>query len=86
MRPDVDQIVHHARHEVDLTDDQLAHVHYGSVGQVLLPQDFRCIAQRGQRIAQLVPEHGEELVLCAIGDEQLFARAYATRAPGACAP
>jgi hypothetical protein len=66
----VEQIVEQQRHALHLArNDFAAPLALAVVGRVGV-EDAHCIADRRQRIAQLMCQRGEELVLAAIGLEQ----------------
>ena len=69
---DVQQVVDQPGHVPDLPLDHVA----GELdeGRVVgrLPQDVDRVEHRGQGVAQLVGEHGEELILAAVGVGQLL--------------
>ncbi len=69
---DVQQVVDQPRHVPDLPLDHVA----GELDQRRvvgrLPQDVDRVEHRGQGVAQLVGEHGEELILAAVGVGQLL--------------
>src|SRR4029079_1211613 len=67
----VHQIVDQLRELADLTADHV-HAPLPFVLEPWRPRDERRVADGGQRVAQLVREHGEELVLAAVGVEQLL--------------
>jgi len=67
---DVEQVVDQARELVDLPVDHLAAPGHLWIELVLLAEDGDGVADRRQRIAQLVREHGEEIVLAPLGFAQ----------------
>ena len=64
---DVEQVVDHPRHLLDLVLDHLDRPLEVGAAQALDLHDLDGVADRGQGIAQLVGEHGEELVLAPVG-------------------
>ena len=76
---DVEQVIDQAREVIDLAFDYVDGGLGAFVGLRRALEKFRCSADGSQRIAQLVRQHGEELVLLAIGILQLQARAHLRR-------
>ena len=68
---DIQQIVEQQRHVLHLPLDHVVGPALLRVGGVFVARDGGGLANRRQRIAQLVRERREELVLAAIGLEQL---------------
>src|SRR6266851_5222010 len=69
---DVEQIADHPRHVLELATHDVVGMadHVGGRGWLL--QDLQGIAERGQGIAQLVRQHGQELVLAPIGRREVL--------------
>ena len=68
--PDLEQVVHQARHLLDLAGEDRADGldHVGPARRRL--EQVRGVRHRGERVAQLVAEHRQELVLGAVGGAQ----------------
>ena len=64
---DVQQVVHHASHRLDLVLDDLDRPFEVGAFEPLDLHDLHGVADRCQGIAELVGEHGEELVLAEVG-------------------
>ena len=75
---DIEQIVEQQRHVLHLALDHIVGPALLRVGGVLVARDGGGLADRRQRIAQLMRERREEFVLAAVGLDEL-------RAPAACA-
>ena len=69
---DVEQVVDQPRQLVDLALDDVARARALLVGQLLEPHQLHRVADRRQRVAQLVRQHGQELVLAAVGLAELL--------------
>ena len=80
---DVEQVVHQPHHVPELAVHHLAHPLRDGIGEAARPLHLERVAQGSQRVAQLVPEHGQELVLGAAALRA--ARPPAASAPARCA-
>ena len=76
----LEQVVHQPHQVVDLPFHHAAHLPFPRRG--VQAQQLQPAAQRRERIAQLVGEHGDEVVLAPIGLEQRRFRALALDARG----
>ena len=70
----VEQIVDQADHVIDLPVHHFVRVAQRAGRSPRQPQDLQRVANRRQRIAQLVGQRGEEFVLAAVGFPQRLAR------------
>ena len=69
---DVDQLLDKVAHSAHLSFDDLAQPHEDGIGVLERAQDARGVGDGGQRVAQLVRQHGEELALPPLGQTQLL--------------
>ncbi len=69
---DVEQVVHQPGQVLDLPLHHLARGLEARVDGLDLAHQLDSVADRGERVAQLVGQHGEELVLAAVGGHELL--------------
>src|SRR5271165_2735644 len=62
---DVKQIVHQPRQLLNLTIDDIRDLLELSIARTPDAEEMNRVTDRGERVAQLVPEHGQELILAA---------------------
>ncbi len=82
MRADVEQIVHEPAQVARLALDHAARQLDGAAIVARDAPQAHGIGNGGERIAQLMPQHGEKFILAPVGVAQGFLRLVALRAPG----
>src|ERR1700722_4231603 len=74
---DVEKVVEQAGQVLTLSGNHRSQAAQPGVGADLSGEKHRCVANRRQRISQLMREHCEELILLAIGPAQRLLRSLA---------
>ena len=63
---DVDQVVHQPGQLLNLTIDHIRELLELGIGPAFDAEDLNGVTDRGERVAQLMPQHRQELILAAV--------------------